>query len=101
MEKAKAELKLAQETVAIERETMLVGTQVGLLEQANTKLMKHQQKLLKQTNRKAIAAQIKGMDEQVKKSLPALLESRQKAGQRMITSTTNQLVLDVKSRAKS
>ena len=101
LERAKNELKLAQETLHIERETKLVTAQVGMLETGSNKLTKHQMKLMQSTNKKAIAAQIAGMDEQVEKSLPALLESRQKAGQRMITSSNAQFILDVKSRAKS
>ncbi len=100
LERKKQELKLCQETVGIERETKLVTAQIGVIEAAEKKITNHQLKLVKSTSKKAITATIQGMNDQVEKQLPAMLESRQKAGRKMISSSS-MLIQSVKDRAKS
>lgn len=70
LDKVNREKKLARETLKIEGQIAIGKKQISLMESTQKKLVK---------------AEIKGMEAGLKKTLPALLESRQQAGQQQIS----------------
>ena len=70
LDKVNREKELARETLKIEGQIDIGKKQISLMEV---------------TQKKLVRAEIKGMEAGLKKTLPALLESRQEAGQSQIS----------------
>ena len=77
LNKAKRELDKVNRQKALARQTLKIEGQIAI--------GKKQISLMESTQKKLVKAEIKGMEAGLKKTLPALLESRQQAGQNQIS----------------